>query len=38
MTFQVHLQALEYSVNMIKGTYIFYEVIIESQMLSNKFI
>ena len=36
MNFQVNLQA--YWFNMIKGAYIFYEVIIKSQILSNKFI
>ena len=38
MKFQVNLQALEYWFNMIKGAYIFYEVFIKSQILSNKFI
>ena len=36
MKFQVNLRA--YWFNMIKGVYIFYEVIIKSQILSSKFI
>ena len=38
MKFQVNLQALEYWYNMIKWVYIFYEVIIKSQIVSKKFI
>ena len=38
MKFQVNLLALEYWYNMIKRAYIFYEVIIKSQILSNNFI
>ena len=39
MKFQVNLQALEYWYKMIKRVYIFYKIIVKSQILLNiKFI